>query len=565
MDLSRIFGRAKNTLNINHLLRNQLLWMLLLRVVLYTLLLVISFLFPRSHYGVTALPSHLFVLLLLIVFLTSILSAFLLVVFQGNLRKFGFIQTLFDTCFASLLIFFSGASNSVFTSVFFFPIIAGGLILPRKGGLVAAAAATLQYGTLLFLETNGLYPAYLETYLTFTPTSPDVVLNHFAVHGLVFFLAAILSALFGLRLRKTESALTDSLKQFDRLSILYKQVFDNISTGIITIDEQEIITSANNAIRQVTGYEPLSLLGLKLQACFPNIELKMENIRLTTDYVKQDGSTVRIGYSHMNIQQTEADSKTPPHRIITLRDISEIEKLERQIRQTEKLAAIGMMSASIAHDFRNPLTAISGSAQVLANEFSTEGTKNYINFELANIILRESNRMIEEISDFLKFSRPENANCNWFSLRSCLQEVLQVCRADPAWPQTLKFVLNFEPTLDIWADEKQLNTVLNHLIQNAKAFCQRGREQIIINAFETRVNDSTPDFVTIEVIDNGLGIPESMRDQIFEPFFTTRPDGTGLGLTIIRQTIEEHHGTISVNNSEDGGAMFTITLPLPPP
>ncbi len=564
MDLSTLVGRARNTISINQILRNQLLWMMLLRIVLYTLLLVISYVFRGARLDVIVLPPNLLNLLLLLVFLTTIFSAFSLMIYEGSLRKFGFSQNLLDTVFVALLVFFSGSSRSIFTSVLFFPIVAGGLILPRKGGLVAAASATLLYGTILFLEAYGLYPTYLSEYMWVTSPNPMAIFNHFAVQGLTFFLAAILSALFGLRLQKTESALTDSIKNFDRLAILYKQIFDNISTGIITIDANNLITSANNAIEKITGLQHLNLIGQKLESSFPSIELSGDSTRLTTDFIKSDGSKVRIGYSHINIEPTATDqpSPDPPHKIITLKDISEIEKLERQVRQTEKLAAIGMMSASIAHDFRNPLTAISGSAQVLANEFSSGGSENYSNYQLTTIILRESNRLIETIGDFLRFSRPEIANCSWFSLRGCIEEVLQVCKADPAWPESALILCDFDRTIDIWADEKEMFTVFTHLILNGLAFCPPGKERIVIQAREIK-DRIQQEAIEISILDNGPGVAESKRDQIFEPFFTTRAEGTGLGLAIVKQTIDEHQGTINVSCGENGGAIFTFTLPLP--
>jgi two-component system, NtrC family, sensor histidine kinase PilS len=564
MDLATLFGRARNTISINQILRNQLLWMLVLRIVLYTLLLTISYVFRDAQIDIIILPSNLLLLLLLIVFLTTIFSAFFLLVYEGNLRKFGFAQNLLDTFFVALLVFFSGSSQSIFTSVFFFPIVAGGLILPRKGGLVAAASATLLYGSILFLEVYGLFPAYLREYIWIKSPNPMVILNHFAVQGLTFFLAAVLSALFGLRLQSTETALSDSLKNFDRLAVLYKQIFDNISTGIITIDANNLITSANNAIEKITGLPHTNLIGHKLETAFPSFDLSGDSNRLTTDFIKSDGSKVRLGYSHINIEhsETERPSQEPPHKIITLKDISEIEQLERQLRQTEKLAAIGMMSASIAHDFRNPLTAISGSAQVLANEFSSGGSENYSNFQLTAIILRESNRLIETIGDFLRFSRPEVANCSWFSLRGCIEEVLQVCKADPAWPLSAQIICDFDRTLDIWADEKEMFTVFTHLILNGLAFCPSGTECVTIKAREVNNNDQQ-EAIEISIHDNGPGIAKEKREQIFEPFFTTRAEGTGLGLAIVKQTITEHHGSIEVSCGENGGAIFTITLPLP--
>jgi len=397
--------------------------------------------------------------------------------------------------------------------------------------------------------------------------NPNISLNYFAVNGLSFFLAALISTLFGMRLQKTETALSASIQKYDRLEILYKRIFDNISTGIITIDSEGLITSANNAVENITGLSPSSLTGNRLGQELPCLDLSFENQRLTTDFTKDSGITVRIGYAFMDIAQDEGSpaGEQSHEKIITLKDISEIEKLERQVRQTEKLAAIGMMSASIAHDFRNPLTAISGSAQVLSAEFASDGDNNYTNYELANIIIRESDRLIGTIADFLLFSRPEHANCEWFSLKACFEEAIEVLQAAPTWARSIEISLTMCTTIAIWADRKQMFTVFSHLIQNGLAFCPEGDELILITATEmdSRVTDNGNDQIEITIVDNGSGVKEDQQDLIFEPFYTTRTDGTGLGLAIVKQTIEEHHGTIVVTNSDNSGAIFTILLPIP--
>ena len=564
MNIRSLIEKAQLAGNIDQILRQQLLWMLLLRIVLYTVLMGLSDLFQNTRFEMIVPPRNLLVLFLLLVYMTTITSAILLMSLPGRLRVFGFLQSLLDTFFASLLVFYTGASQSAFTSVYFFPIISGGLILPRKGGLVAAAAASLQYAAILGFELLGIFPEYLSYYGFKVAGNPMVSLNHFGVLGLTFFLAAMLSALFGLRLQKTENALSDSIRSFDRLATLYKQIFDNISTGILTIDDRKIITSANNATAAITGFSTEQLIGRELGEMFPNMQLKETDLRQSADFIKQDGTRIKLGYSHMPIHPLEGspDGNEGSHEIFTLRDISEIERLENQMRQAEKLAAIGMMSASIAHDFRNPLTAISGSGQVLAREFATTASADSMNLELAEIIVRESNRLIGTIADFLKFSKPETANREWFSLAACLAEVIQVCRADPLWPATCDLQLKFDHNFDIWADQKQMFTVFMHLIQNALAFCPPGREAIEIKAAVVR-RPQGQEGAAISISDNGSGVPENSREKIFEPFYTSRPDGTGLGLAIVRQTLEEHHGVIDVAVGSLGGARFTLFLPLP--
>ncbi len=570
MHLKTLFSPPNEPSAINSDLIKQLQWMLLLRVILYTLLLAVIFFLGSPEFEIIVLPRPLLILLILAVYTSSILSAFLPGYLSSErLYNFAFIQNLLDTFFASILVYFTGASHSIFSTVYFFPIIAGGLITPRKGGMIAAAAATLQYGVILGLEYFDIYPQYFHLYNFIPSHSLNFHFEHFAVKGLTFFLAALLSALFGTRLRKTEEALSQSIRDFDKLSFLYKKIFDNINTGILTLSENDIITSANPAVCRITGYSSDYLVGQNVHNVFPNLEPKNELHRYTADLKKSDGSKIRIGYSLSRLPSSEEDEPRiggeidEDRKLITLRDIGEVEKLERQLRQREKMAAIGLMSAGIAHDFRNPLTAISGSAQVLAAEFSgNEAREDQTNYELSTIIVRESNRLIETIADFLKFARPETVDKKWFSLQSCLEEVLQVCRADPLWPDTAVINKCFDENLDIWADERQCFTVFTHLLVNAIGFCPPGREMVDIKAQEQEDDEGTGE-VIIMMGDNGPGIPDHLREKIFEPFFTQRADGTGLGLAIIRQIIQEHQGTIESGKSKSGGALFTIRLPLP--
>ncbi len=567
--------RLKHTLDINYRLgssdssfKQQLMWMLLLRVILYTLLLGVSFLLQDDKFEVITLPPNLLILFVLIVYISTIGSAFYLIRSKRNFRIFGFIQSLLDTVFCTVMIYLSGGSQSAFISIYFFPIISGGLLIPIKGGLIAAAASTLLFGAILGLEHGHYMPEYLLFLNSVGSQSIQASINQFAIRGLTFFLAAVFSALIGARLKTTAEALTSTKLDFDRLSQLYKQIFDNITTGIITVDINGTITSANNATVAITGLQMQEMIGRQFFHLFPLIDLTNPSPRNACDFERSDKQKIRLGYAHAALEHPlqSNESGSPDDgvtTIITLKDISEIERLEAQMRQAEKLAAIGMMSAGIAHDFRNPLTAISGSAQILAQEYSSGDSSQLQNYQLTKIILRESDRLINTIADFLKFARPDTIDREWFQLRPCIQEILEVCRADPSWPASCRVIFKMDSRFSIWADEQQLFTVINHLIQNGLAFCKPGDEQIEITA-ENKIGPGNYEMSHIAVRDNGPGIDPSHINQIFEPFFTSRTDGTGLGLAIVKQTIDGHSGYIFAKNTEPGGAIFSVYLPLPP-
>ncbi len=565
MSLKDQLPRTPELSPMESIFRQQLLSLLRLRIILYTLLLGLNYYFAVSSTKHSLVPKEALLFLLIAVYLITLGSAYYLSTTRCRMYNAGLLQILFDTTFATTLVYHTGISQSGLTSVYFFPIISGGLILYRQGGLFSAALSTLQYGFILWLEVyHDIFPYRLVDIGIDATNDPIVALSVFANHGLLFFLVGTLSGFVSNRVKKTEIALTDSLKSFDQLETHYKQIFDSIGTGIITVDEQNIITSANNGAKVITGYNENTLIGTDFKKLFPNFDFKYPLSRQTTDFTNKSGDNIRLGYSQTYLQADEENRENKPpihHKIITFRDVSEIEQLERQIRQSEKLAAIGVMSASIAHDFRNPLTAISGSAQLLTRELGKDPENSDINYELSRIILRESNRMVDTIGDFLKFSRPEHADRQWFSLSNCIEEVLQVAMADPAWPESLKLNVDTEKVEDIWADQTQMFTVFNHLIQNSWVHCPPGEEEITIKAEEVKTEDG--DLVKITISDNGPGVEGSSHDKIFEPFFTTRADGTGLGLAIVKQTMEEHQGSISVEESYLGGAAFIVTLPLP--
>ncbi|NNF46913.1 MAG: PAS domain-containing protein [Desulfofustis sp.] len=553
--------------SLGDLLKRQLFWLLLLRIILYTLITIISLILLDERFEAIVMPPSLLVLFTLIVYLSTIVSAFTLLHLQSEYRRFGFIQTLFDVVFASMLVYLTGGSLSIFSSVYFFPIISGGLLIPLKGGLFGAATATLLFALVLLLDFFSYLPDYVLLSKFYEQDALSSNIRQFGTRGLTFFLGAFISAMFGTMLRSTTRELSSTKYDFDRLSLLYKIIFDNIGTGILTINREGIITSANNATSDITGQPPGELIGKALKTLFPGMDLTSSSPRNSCDYMRNDKQTLRLGYALTELGPStgrddgDENLEEEDVTIITLKDIGEIERLENQMRQAEKLAAIGMMSASIAHDFRNPLAAISGSAQVLADELGSAVSTQPQNYELTKIIVRESDRLADTISSFLKFARPENIKRDWFLLRTCVDDILQVCKADQKWPATCSIVLQIDANFRVWGDEKQLFGVISQLVQNALSFCPKGNEKLELSSSTIRVADNQ-ELCLIQISDNGSGVDPNDIQKIFEPFYTSRSDGTGLGLAIAKQVIEGHNGSIAVEKSELGGACFTLILPL---
>jgi len=270
-------------------LRLHILWLIFIRVVLLTLLLGIAALLQFERQQVI-LPPLFFSLIFIFAFYGySIGSALILQKKNLHLRRFALIQLISDTFFTALLVYATGCSQSIFTPVFFLPILAGGLILYRIGGLIPAATATILYGAVLASEYLGYIPPYFSA-TRYRPVE-DVMIgtNIFAVYGLTFFLIALLSGMLARRLRFTEDALSRTIERYDRLSLLYRQIFEDITTGIITVDDDDNITSCNPAAESITGYHAADITGRPLNRYFPGIIVKPTENRRGADLKKRTG------------------------------------------------------------------------------------------------------------------------------------------------------------------------------------------------------------------------------------------------------------------------------------
>ncbi len=534
--------------------RHQLRWYLFLRIVIVSILLGTTFLLQTTDKGIITPPAQYINYFIAGVYLFTIGSVLLLKK-TTNFKLFALIQIIIDTALIALLVFFSGGSKSIFVTIYFFPIVAASFILLRKGGLAVAALSTFSYGAILVLEFLGYHPEFFYNFWYQPLDDIKVVLNYFSIHGLVFFMVAILSTMLSERLRKTEKALSQTTLRFDQLSVLYKQIFDDINTGIITIDKENRITSFNRASETITGYTPKEILGLNLKDKFADLNIGDENYQPSTMLTRKNGDKIPVGISSARLN---FPGDSGEYEVITLQNLSEIKKMEEQVHQAEKMAAIGEMAASVAHEFRNPLAAISGSAQIMSLDLKGDPDT----FRLMEIILRESSRLESSISGFLQFSKPAVPEKEWFSLSLLVDDIIQLLKQTPDWTEEIEFKINLSQKIDYWGDAQQIKQILINLIHNCCVALKKEGGNISVSTEEITEDDGSEKNVII-ISDNGPGITTDIIDKVFNPFFTTREKGTGLGLAIVQQIIKGHEGEITLESEPGEGTTFRVSLPSP--
>ncbi|OHB27996.1 MAG: histidine kinase [Desulfuromonadaceae bacterium GWC2_58_13] len=226
-------------------------------------------------------------------------------------------------------------------------------------------------------------------------------------------------------------------------------------------------------------------------------------------------------------------------------------EIEEQLRRADRLSALGELSAGLAHEIRNPLGSIRGTAEILKDGIDPADKR----YEFAQILIKEVDRLNRVVQDFLDFSRPAAARRESFDVLEVLRDVLTLTR-QPTQKNQVRVVFEGEGALKVPGDREQLKQAFLNLVLNALQAMPAGGTLTVSAGAEAGE-------AQIRFADTGQGIPEESLDRIFNPFFTTRSEGTGLGLAITHRIVQGHGGRIEVESRPGEGAIFTLHLPLP--
>lgn len=228
---------------------------------------------------------------------------------------------------------------------------------------------------------------------------------------------------------------------------------------------------------------------------------------------------------------------------------------EEQLRRADRLSALGELSAGMAHEIRNPLGSIKGTAEILREDFSP-GDKKY---EFLQIMLKEINRLDRILSEFLMFARPAMPELRDTDLNRLIKSVLELVDRQAAG-SGIDISFDARKPIAVKADEGLITQAFLNLTLNAVQAMPDGGRLTIENEMISS-KDGKGSMCRISFTDTGVGIPKENQKRLFNPFFTTKKEGTGLGLAITHRIIEAHGGTISLESREGNGSVFTVTLP----
>jgi two-component system sensor histidine kinase HydH len=339
-----------------------------------------------------------------------------------------------------------------------------------------------------------------------------------------------------------------------------REVVANMANGLISLDPKGKIVSFNHLALELLDLEESEAQGKDLR---DSIDFESSGIQRTVSdclpvleheifHRKKSGKLVPLSLSATPIKNEQGGCEGT---VLVLRDLTEIKQLQEKVRRSEKLAAIGELAATVAHEIRNPLSSIRGFAQYLCHALKDQTKEE----EYAQIMVAEVDRINQVVTDLLTFAHPMKAQLSPTDVADLIEHAVRLVQAE-ALSRNVEIRINVSNLTKLPLDDNQLSQALLNLLLNAiQAVDSKGHVEIgaALNAPESRLH--------LWVEDDGPGIVMDDVEKIFEPFFTTREKGTGLGLAIVQKIVENHNGKIEISSppaGTAGGCRFLISIPV---
>jgi two-component system, NtrC family, sensor histidine kinase PilS len=460
----------------------------------------------------------------------------------GNLVLFAYVQFTIDILFEILLIYFTGGIDSWFSFTLVLTILASSIVLNKKAGFITATLSSVLYGMLINLQLYGLLAVKSEGLME----AKDYLYKIF-IHTIFFYLTAYLSGYLSSRLEKTVQKLEEKDMDIRDLELFTREVVEGLPSGLFTTDMSGRVLLFNRAAEAITGIGRETVIGHKIDSVIPFFPFPFSEERRSEKTVTAGRTQKIIG---LNVSLMKGAAENTKGFIVVFQDLTPFKKLEAEMKQKEKWAAIGELSSNIAHEIRNPLASLKGSIEMIREDSIPKNQKE----RLMEIALNEMDRLNRIITDFLTYSRPTPPEFSQFDIHELLDETIDLLKNVDQNNGHVSIKKNYNGPVIVNADPQKLRQVFWNLGLNAMEAMPGGGEIII----STR---DMADSIEITIKDFGAGIEEKDQEKIFYPFFTTKEQGTGLGLAIAYRIVEEHRGWINVESGPGIGTTFEVILP----
>lgn len=473
-------------------------------------------------------------------------------------QDFLYSQAVLDILLVTAIVHITGGSESVFPPLFYIALASGyALLMPFASAVFVAVVCGAAY----LGDIVGAYPTQLGA---------AVVLQ-----VVIFTVVTSVSSAIAARLRQTRGRLRELEGELHRLRLDTADLLRTLDSGVVTLDGEGRLAYMNPAAEALLGVRAAQWLGADFLAVLDRRGRELarairESLRQGEAIHDREVLVEREGEDALPIAASTAVLRQPgaPSSVtVVLRDLRTLRRLEDLRLRAGRLEAVAELSASLAHEIRNPLSAIRSAVQQLDGSAKRDG-KDEDDAILGRLIVRESDRLDRLLGEFNDFARVDMAGREALDVRRLMEEAVAMVRQRPDTPAEARFEIECEGDVsDLWGDPDLLHRTLSNIILNAVQAAEPGHPaNVRILADNLPLEDVPGDValgspVRMRVVDDGPGIPAERLGWIFEPFHTGRRGGSGLGLSIAQRAVEAHGGALLVDSEPGRGTTFSIILP----
>jgi two-component system sensor histidine kinase PilS (NtrC family) len=463
---------------------------------------------------------------------------------------FLYVQAVFDLALVTTVVHVTGGPASEFPALYILVIAVSAVLMPLPASLLVTALAGFLYLTDIIL--------WQEVSLT------GAVWVQLAVFLGVFLVIGLITG----RMKEAGAKSEELQQEVHRLRLEAGDILRNIRSGVITVDGEGNLAYANESALELLGLDESEAMGRPLADLVTDRSAELAQViaetqRQRVKSLRADGVVRRSdGEFPIGVTTTALDLESEGSSSVTaiFTDISDQKRVEELRLRAERLEAVAELSASLAHEIKNPLASIRSSVEQLAGSSRTNEDERL----LAQLVVRESDRLSGLLSEFLDFSRVRVTNCRPLDLDAVVAGAVDLVREHPDRRPEIDIELQSEP-VGMEGDEDLIHRVVVNLVLNAVQACT-GRAHITVAVRPVEPNELPRGLrlegaAVLKVIDDGPGISGDLRERLFEPFVSGRIGGSGLGLAIVQRAVQAHRGAVFFESDARNGTTFTVFLP----